>query len=139
MNVLDPIVPPPPRGPSDRQFGLTIAGALVCLALFPLVRRADVRIWPLALAALLAAVSLATPHWLHQPNKVWTGLGHIMQRVTGPVVLAIAYFLLLTPTAIIMRWRRIDILRLRRDPLEPTYWIERPSHVVDRESLTRPY
>jgi hypothetical protein len=62
-----------------------------------------------------------------------------MQRVTGPAVLAVAYFLLLTPTAIIMRWRRVDILRLRRDPLEPTYWIERPSRVIDRESLTRPY
>jgi hypothetical protein len=137
--MLDPIVPPPLRGPSDRQFGLTIAGALVCLALLPLVRRGDIRIWPLALAALLTAVSLATPHWLRQPNRAWTGLGHFMQRITGPVVLAIAYFLLLTPTAIIMRWRGIDILRLRRDPHQPTYWIERPTRVVDRESLTRPY
>ncbi|HXB23982.1 MAG TPA: SxtJ family membrane protein [Gemmatimonadaceae bacterium] len=137
--MLDPLVPAPARVSSDRQFGLTIAGALVCLALLPLVRRGDIRIWPIALAVLLAAVSLATPHWLRRPNRAWTGLGHAMQRVTGPAVLAVAYFLLLTPTAIIMRWRRVDILRLRRDPLEPTYWIERPSRVIDRESLTRPY
>ena len=139
MHMLDPILPPPPRGPSDRQFGLTIAAVIVAFALLPLVRRGDILLWPLVFAALLIGVSFAMPRWLRGPNKAWTGLGHVLQRVTGPAVLAVAYFLLITPTAIIMRWRRVDALRLRRGPLGATYWIERPSRVVDHPSLTRPY
>ena len=139
MSMLDPVVPPPERGPSDRHFGLTIAAVLALLACWPLVRHAPVRVWLLGVAVLLLAISIAAPRSLGTPNRLWSALGRALQRVTGPVILTIAYVLVLTPTAWLMRLRRIDPLRRRPDPAAPTYWIERRSSVIDRASLTRPY
>ncbi|HTD61675.1 MAG TPA: SxtJ family membrane protein [Gemmatimonadaceae bacterium] len=137
--MLDPVIPPPNREPSARQFGLTIAVVLVAFALWPVARHGSIRVWPLAAAALLVAVSLAAPGWLDQPNHLVALVGRAIQRVVGPIVLATAYFVILTPTAMIMRWRGLDVLRRRRDPSARTYWIERPSRVIDRASLGRPY
>jgi hypothetical protein len=139
MNVLDPVVPPRERGPSDRHFGLTIAAVLALLACWPLVRHAPVRVWLLGVGGVLSAISVAAPRFLGAPNRLWSALARVLQRVTGPVVLTIAYVLVMTPTAWLMRLRRIDPLRRRRDPAAPTYWIERRSSVVDRASLHRPY
>ena len=139
MNMLDPVVPPLERGPSDRQFGLTIAAVLGLFACWPLVRHAPVRVWPLGVAVLLSVVSVGAPGWLHPANRAWAALGRALQRVTGPAVLAIAYVLVVTPTAWLMRARGMDSLRRRRDPSASTYWIERRSSITDRDSLERPY
>jgi hypothetical protein len=139
MNVLDPVVPPREREPSDRQFGLTIAAVLAVVGCWPLVRHGSVRIWPLGVAVLLSVVSVAAAGWLRPANRLWAALGRMLQRVTGPAILAIAYVLVVTPTAWLMRARGMDSLRRRRDPSASTYWIERRSAVVDRASLKRPY
>jgi hypothetical protein len=137
--MLDPIVAPPEREPSGRQFGYTIAVVLAAVGLWPVVRHGSIRVWPLGVAALFATVSLVVPGWLERPNHLVALAGRAIQRVIGPIVLAIAYFVIVTPTAVVMRWRGLDALRRRRDPSVPTYWIERPSRVVDRTSLGRPY
>jgi hypothetical protein len=139
MNVLDPVVPPRERLPPDRQFGLTIAAVLFCVGCWPLVRHGSVRPWPIGVAVLLSVVSIGAPGWLRPANRAWAALGRALQRVTGPAILAIAYVLVVIPTAWLMRARGMDSLRRRRDPSAPTYWIERRSSVIDRASLTRPY
>jgi len=137
--MLDPIVPPVEREPSARQFGMTLAIVLLAVALWPVARHRPLRVWPLAVAALLAAVSLVVPGWFEQPSHLVALAGRAIQRVVGPVVLAIAYFVILTPTALVMRWRGLDVLHRRRDSVLRTYWIERPARVVDRPTLERPY
>jgi hypothetical protein len=139
MTMLDPIVPPREREPSERQFGLTLAAVLIAFSLWPIVHHRAIRPWPLAVAAVLIGVSVAAPRWLERPNHLMAVVGRVIQRIIGPIVLAIAYCLILTPTAIVMRWRGIDVLRRRRDPHASTYWVERSSRVVDRASLGRPY
>jgi hypothetical protein len=48
--------------------------------------------------------------------------------------MAVLFFGLLTPVAIITRWAGRDLLRLRIDPSTSSYWIRRASS-GDRQTL----
>jgi hypothetical protein len=50
--------------------------------------------------------------------------------------MGVLFFGVLTPAAIVMRWARKDLLRLRLDPETPSYWIPRPSEGDRQTSMT---
>ena len=120
-------------GGSDRSFGITFSVLFLLIALWPLFHGKAVRPWPIPVSALLLAVSLVRPRLLAFPNRLWTRLGRALNAVTSPVALAILFFLVLTPTALLVRLLRCDSLRLRPDPSGKTYWIERETRGRDAE------
>jgi hypothetical protein len=46
----------------------------------------------------------------------------------APAVLGILFFVLLTPVGLVLRLAGRDRLRLRFQPLAPSYWVPRASH-----------
>lgn len=76
-------------------------------------------------AAALALVALAKPAALRAPADAWAKLGHLLGRVTTPIVLAAVFVGVVVPLGALMRLFGNDALRRRRDPKAPTYWLER--------------
>ena len=116
-----------PAGGSPRGFGLLFAAAAAAFALWPLAAdgTAPPR-WPLlAVGGTLATIAWLAPHWLAAPNRWWTRLGLLLQRLVSPLMLAVIYFAVITPTGLAMRLLRHDPLRLRPAPDAKSYWIER--------------
>ena len=111
--------------PSDRRFGLTMAG--VCLVVGAVGawrgRPLHPAVWALALLFMLAA--LVRPRVLAPLNRAWAQLGALLNRVVSPVVLGVVFFGLITPYAVIMRLRGRDLMRRRFEPALPSYWIVR--------------
>jgi len=109
--------------PPDRNFGLTMAAAAIVLAI--LLGRSG-RMVPAALlaglAAVLAVLAILKPGLLASLNRGWMMLGKAIGRVVSPIVLAILFFGLLTPMALLMRAFGRDELRLRRPQDAETYW-----------------
>ena len=115
-----------PAGGSPRGFGLLFATVAAAFALWPLAADGAVSRWPLlAGGGTLAAVAWLAPHWLAAPNRWWTRLGLLLQRLVSPLMLAVIYFVVITPTGLAMRLFRHDPLRLRQAPDAESYWIER--------------
>jgi hypothetical protein len=110
---------------SERGFGFTVAGFLVLVALWPLWRGGPPRLWALAVAAAFVLAALAWPALLGPLNRGWARLGLWLHRIVNPIVMGVIFYGVVTPMGVIMRWAGRDALRLRRDPLAPTYWIER--------------
>lgn len=111
---------------SDRSFGLVFAGFFVVLALW--------RWWNgwtpwgyswLGLAAAFAALAVIAPAILAPLNRFWIKLGLLMNRVVSPLMLAMLFFVVVTPIGLIMRLIGKDLLRLRHEPGARSYWIER--------------
>lgn len=123
---------------SDRAFGLVMAAACGVFGLAPL-RHGDAPRAPLLVAAgVFLAVALTAPRMLRPLNLAWTRLGMVLQRVTTPLLLAIVFFAVITPMAVVMRMRGRDPLRRRADPAARTYWIDRPPP-ASAESLRRQF
>ena len=126
---------PVARG-SDRGFGIVFAVVSAAVGLFPLLGGEPPRGWLLALAGALLAVAFFRASWLAPANRVWFELGLLLHRIVSPVVMAMIYFAVVTPTGLIMRALGKDLLRLGRDPDAESYWIHRDPPGPGRDSMT---
>ena len=112
-------------GGSDRGFGFVFAAVFAIISLWPLAGGGGVRIWAIAIAALFFAAALVRPDILRPLNRLWFRFGLLLGRIVSPVVMAVVFFVAVTPTALIMRAFAKDLLRLNFDPGADSYWIRR--------------
>lgn len=113
------------KASSDRSFGFVFAVAFAFFAFTPLLRRNPVRIWCLVVSGIFLLLALAIPVVLHPMNLLWTRLGHLISKVTNPIITALMFYLLFTPVAFLLRVFGNDLLRLKGSPQDSTYWIPR--------------
>lgn len=88
-----------------RSFGITF-GVLVAIvfgALLPWLIGYDWPIWPWCIAIGCVAWALFAPGSLATPQRMWLALGERISRITAPIMMAVVYFLVVTPTALIRR------------------------------------
>lgn len=78
-------------------------------------------------AAGLAVLALTAPIVLKPLLKVWLAVGHVLGTLNTWLLLALAFFLLITPLALVFRMIGRDTLKLRAEPA-PSYWTSREEH-----------
>lgn len=79
----------------------------------------------LSVSLLLGVAGLARPGWIRWIYVVWMVLVFPIGWVVSHLILAVVYYLVLTPIALLVRWRRGDPLQRRIDPSASTYWTQR--------------
>ena len=114
---------------SARGFGLVMAGALLILSLWPLATGGSVLWWLAAIALCFAGLAIFAPGLLAPLNKIWFRFGLLLGAVTAPVVMALLFFLVITPTGLIMRALGKDPLRQKSGRSAVTHWIKRRESV----------
>jgi hypothetical protein len=123
------------QGGSDRSFGFVFAGVFLVIAVYPLFFGQAFRAWSLGVALVFAIVALIAPSILGPLNRAWARFGLLLHTIVSPVALALMFFVVITPMALIMRVLGKDLLRLRWDRDATTYWIEREPPGPAPESL----
>jgi hypothetical protein len=113
------------KASSDRSFGFVFAVVFAIFAVTPLLRGKPMRLWCFAVSGVFLIAALLVPAVLHPLNLLWTKLGHLISKVTNPIITAIMFYLLFTPVAFLLRVFGSDLLRLKRNAQESTYWIPR--------------
>ena len=110
---------------SDRSFGLVFAAVFLIIALYPLLHAAGVRLWAIAVSGVFLLLALFLPHVLAPANRLWTKFGLLLHNIVSPIALGILFFLVVTPTGLLLRFFKKDPLRLRFDSAAASYWIKR--------------
>lgn len=110
---------------SERSFGIVFAVVFVILALLPLTSSKPPLYWAFAVAALFIVLALFAPNILAPLNRIWFKFGLLLHRIVSPVIMAVLFYLVITPTGLVMRLFRKDILRLRYDVDAGSYWLKR--------------
>lgn len=110
---------------SERAFGIVLAAVFLLIALWPLLDGLGPRLWALAPAALFLAAAVFAPGTLAPLNRIWFRFGMLLHRIASPLVMALLFFLTVTPIALILRLAGKDQLRLKFDRAAKSYWIER--------------
>jgi len=110
---------------SNSAFGWVFVAVFLIIALWPMLVGGAVRWWSLAVGAAVAAVTLAAPALLTIPNRLWQRFGALLNRIVSPVVLAIMFYLVVTPMGLLMRVFAKQAVRRGRDPGAQSYWIKR--------------
>jgi len=119
------------QGPSDSGFGWVFTAVFLLFGLWPRIHGKPIRPAWLALSGVVLLVTLVRPSLLHSANLLWTRIGRLLGKVMNPVVTGLLFFAVFTPAALILRWRRRDLLALARDPEAETYWVTRTASETD--------
>lgn len=110
---------------SNRSFGVTFAVVCSIIALWPMIDDAGVR-WPwFAAAALFLIVALVRSAWLAPLNRAWMAFAKILHSIVTPVVMAVLFYLTLTPMALLMRMLGKTPIPVSFDRQADSYWITR--------------
>jgi hypothetical protein len=104
--------------PSDRKFGWTFT------AIFLLIGAVS-HPWALAVAALLAAITLTRAQWLAPLKHAWMKFGELLNMIVSPIVMGVIFFGVFTPVALVMRAIGRDAMARAYEPAAPTYWKRR--------------
>lgn len=126
-------------GSSDRMFGLVFSSVFALSAFLPLLSGGKIRYWALAVSGAFLLASLIAPTLLSGLNRLWTKLGRLMHRFVSPVALAVLFFAVLTPYAIVMRIFRKGPLCLSFQLDASTYWIDRKIFEKSKVNFTRQF
>ena len=108
---------------AEREFGLIVGGILVLLSGWWLYRGKfiDAAYIMLAIGSLLIVFGLLLPRALVYPNRAWMLFAEGLSYVTTRVILAVVFFLVITPIGVIKRLMGWDPLSRRAAPGE-SYW-----------------
>ena len=120
---------------SNRSFGFVFAAFFLIIALLPLRKHGDVRIWALAVSLTFLIVSLLWDKALSPLNKAWTKFGFLLHKITNPIILGIIFFFIFTPMAILIRLMGKAKLASWKDPTLNSYWTNRIPPGPSGESL----
>ena len=125
-----------PQGSSDRGFGLVMAAVFALVGIWPAWSGDGLRHWALVAGAGFLACAIAAPGLLATPNRWWTALGALMNRIVSPIALGIVFALAVVPTGLLVRLTGKNPLRLGFDRSATTYWIARDPPGPAPESFT---
>ena len=109
---------------SNKSFGIVFFVVFLLIAIYPLINNGELRIWSLVVAIIFLILGLINSKVLTPLNKLWFKFGLLLGKVVSPLIMGIIFFLVVTPTAFIMRIIGKDLLNLKFNN-KKTYWIEK--------------
>ena len=109
---------------SNRSFGVVFFVVFLIIALYPLINNQDLRVWSLVISLIFLILGLINSKFLTPLNKWWFKFGLILGKIISPFIMAIIFFLVVTPIGFIMRIIGKDLLNLKFNKDE-SYWIEK--------------
>ena len=109
---------------SNKSFGIVFFIVFLLIAIYPLINNGELRIWSLVVAIIFLILGLINSKILTPLNKLWFKFGLLLGKVISPLIMGIIFFLVVTPTALIMRIIGKDLLNLKFNN-KKSYWIEK--------------
>jgi len=110
---------------SNRSFGIVFFIVFLFIALYPITYSEDIRIWSLIISFIFIILGLLNSKILTPLNKLWFQFGVILGKIISPIIMGIIFFLVVTPIGLIMKVLGKDLLRLKYNKKDNTYWIEK--------------
>ena len=109
---------------SNRSFGIVFFIVFLLIALYPLLKGNDLRVWSLIISVVFLILGLINSKILTPLNRLWFKFGLLLGKFISPLIMGIIFFLVVTPIGIIMRLLKKDLLNLKYNKKE-TYWIDK--------------
>tara|TARA_Y100001970_G_scaffold104360_1_gene130733 strand:+ start:662 stop:1045 length:384 start_codon:yes stop_codon:yes gene_type:complete len=109
---------------SNRSFGVVFFIVFLLIGLYPLTYNGEIRIWSLFFSFIFIILGLLNSRILTPLNKIWFKFGLFLGKIISPLIMAIIFFLVVTPIGLIMRLIGKDVLNLKFNT-KKSYWIEK--------------
>ena len=98
---------------SEKSFGILFGLVFLIISFWPLLSSANIRLWALIIATIFFIIAFIKPIILVPLNRSWIKFGEILGMIIAPAVMALVYFLILTPVSLAVRFFGKDLLGLK--------------------------
>ena len=109
---------------SNKSFGIVFFVVFLLIGLWPILNENEIRIWPVIISFIFLILGLFNSKVLTPLNKLWFRFGILLGNFIAPIVMGIVFFLVVSPTGLLMKLLKKDLINLKKNN-EKTYWIEK--------------
>ena len=109
---------------SNRSFGIVFFVVFLIVAIYPLIKNGDLRLWPLIISIIFLILGLINSKLLTPLNKLWFKFGIFLGRLMSPIIMGIIFFFVVTPIGLVLKIIGKDILSLKKNNSK-SYWIKK--------------
>ena len=118
---------------SNRSFGILFFIVFLILSLWPLKNGDNLNLYFLITSGIFLILGALNSKLLTPLNKTWIKFGEILGLIIAPIVMALVYFVILTPVSLIVRLFGKDLLGLKFLKENKTYWIKRKKNLTSMD------
>ena len=109
----------------NRSFGILFFIVFLALGLWPLTKGNEINVYLTSISLVFLVLGLFNSKILSPLSKAWIKLGEILGKIIAPIVMALVYFIILTPVSLLVRVFGKDLIGLKFKKNQNTYWIKR--------------
>jgi hypothetical protein len=109
---------------SNKSFGIVFCIVFLLIGIWPILNNESYRFWALVISLVFLILGFTNSKLLTPFNILWFKLGILLGKIVSPVVMGIIFFFVVTPTAILMRLFKKDLLNLKYNDSK-SYWIKK--------------
>ena len=114
---------------SNRSFGILFFIFFLILGIWPIKNGDNFNKYFIFISLIFLLLGLINSKLLTPLNKIWIKLGEILGIFIAPIIMALVYFIILTPLSFIVRIFGKDLLRLKFFKEKESYWIKRKKNL----------
>ena len=107
---------------SNRSFGIVFFIVFLLIALYPLIYSENIRIWSLIISLVFLLLGAINSRILTPLNILWMKFGLFLGKIISPIIMGLIFFFVVTPTGLIMRIFKKDLINLKFNN-DKSYWI----------------
>jgi Saxitoxin biosynthesis operon protein SxtJ len=120
-----------------RRFGFNLGLGLNILGCIMFYRHKEHFIWFTGIGSIALILAVLCPILLAPLKKVLDKLIFIIGWLTSVISLLIAFYLIFTPIALLLKFFGRDLLNQKIDKTAGTYWTKRKNPAFSKESYER--
>ena len=114
---------------SNRSFGILFFLVFLGFGLWPLTKELSPNIYLIIISVVFLVLGLLNSKLLSPLNEIWIKFGEILGKIIAPLIMALVYFLILTPISLLLRAFGKDLLGLKYLKQQNSYWIKREKEI----------
>ncbi len=110
---------------SEKNFGITFSIIFLLIFLYILIFSNKASVLFLIVSFVLLLISFFYSKLLYWPNLLWFKFGMLIGMIISPIMLSLIYFFIVVPTGLIVRIFKRDLINIKINKNEKTYWKSR--------------
>ena len=109
---------------SNKNFGIVFFVFFILIGFWPLLNDQSYRLWAIIISFIFLILGLINSKFLTPLNILWFKFGLFLGKIVSPIVMGIIFFVVVTPTGVLMRMMNKDPLNLKFNN-NKSYWIKK--------------
>jgi len=113
---------------SNKSFGILFFFVFLAIGIWPLFSSGDPRLWSLVFSFVFLVLGLLNSKILKPIKDSWIKFGEILGKFIAPIIMGAVFFIILTPTGLLLRMFGKDLLKTKYSK-DSSYWIHRSKDI----------